>query len=150
MLDHKKQVSAYWLLMQVAIRARHDFARLAEKKYQLTWAQMHTLCLIEPEHPMAMNLISCQLGCDASNVTGIIDRLEAQGYMLRRDNPFDRRIKTIVLTNEGTMLRTRILNDITQAGITYVQNLTTKEHQQLYSLLVKALSTPTKSCNINV
>jgi DNA-binding MarR family transcriptional regulator len=46
--------------------------------------------------------------CDNSNVTGIVDRLEAHGLVERRPSDHDRRIKTLVVTAKGVELRAEV------------------------------------------
>jgi DNA-binding MarR family transcriptional regulator len=41
------------------------------------------------------------LACDRSNITALVDRLEQAGLVLRRVDPADRRIKTLVVTEAG-------------------------------------------------
>lgn len=48
-------------------------------------------------------------GCDASNATWIIDRLEKRGLAERRGKPGDRRVKLVVLTAAGVKARQRLL-----------------------------------------
>jgi DNA-binding MarR family transcriptional regulator len=43
--------------------------------------------------------------CDNSNVTGIVDRLEALGLVERKPAARDRRVKAVALTEEGVALR---------------------------------------------
>ena len=45
----------------------------------LTFAQAHALRLLDPDRPSPMSALAELLVCDASNVTGIADRLEARG-----------------------------------------------------------------------
>ena len=52
-----------------------------------------------------MSALAAALQCDNSNVTGIVDRLEAQGLVERRPAAHDRRVKTLVVTTEGVELR---------------------------------------------
>lgn len=132
--------NTYWQLIQLALRYRHDFARLAEREYGLTGAQMHTLCLIEPGQPKIMNSLSCQMACDASNITGIVDRLSAQGYLERQDSPQDRRVKMVVLTTKGAALRKLIMAHLLE--LSPVTSLTAAEQEQLRTLLAKALLPP--------
>lgn len=143
MNNDRIQDSAYWLLTQAAVRVRHDFARLAEKSYGLTGAQMQTLCLINPSAPAAMNNLSCQLSCDASNVTGIADRLVAQGYIIRQDSPSDRRVKMLALTPKGEKLRVKIMSDLDAITPEGFSRLTAQELSQLQTLLKKALTPST-------
>jgi DNA-binding MarR family transcriptional regulator len=48
-----------------------------------------------------MHQIADRLGSERSNVTGIIDRLEARGLVERQPDDRDRRIKNVVLTPAG-------------------------------------------------
>lgn len=134
------QSNIYWLLMQVAVRAKHDFARIAEQEYGLTWVQLHTLCLLDPANPVPMNVISCQLACDASNVTGIVDRLSGNGLAERQDDPHDRRLKLIALTARGVQVRGAVIRDLQRLAPDGFAQLSDEERQQLQRLLAKALA----------
>src|SRR5262245_45572709 len=46
-------------------------------------------------------------GCDASYVTTLADGLQERGLAERRPHPTDRRVRTIVLTDEGRAKRER-------------------------------------------
>ena len=48
--------------------------------------------------------------CDASNVTGIIDKLVTMGLVTRQEDLNDRRIKTLQLTQVGSKLLRKIVN----------------------------------------
>ena len=54
--------------------------------------QCHVLHLIEPGRPVPMGRLAETLSCDASNVTGLIDRLESRGLVQRRLSAEDRRV----------------------------------------------------------
>jgi len=136
--------NAYWLLIQLASRARHDFARIGENTYGLTAAQMQTLCLLPADAAIPMNMLSCQMSCDASNVTGIADRLETQGLVVRKDDSSDRRIKMLCLTPKGKILRRRILRDLSLVQPDGLSQLNDQERHQLLDLLTKALATRTQ------
>lgn len=61
------------------------------------------------DQPRAMSEIAAFLRCDNSNVTGIVDGLEARGLAERTASPGDRRVKLIALTGDGVELRARAL-----------------------------------------
>jgi DNA-binding MarR family transcriptional regulator len=82
-------------------------AKLAE--LGLTFSQAHALRLLDPELPLPMSSLAERLFCDASNVTGIADRLEARGLVERRSAEGDRRVKALTLTADGVELRDRVL-----------------------------------------
>src|SRR2546423_6833972 len=80
-------------------------AKLAE--LGLTFSQAHALRLLDPDQPKPMSALAERLFCDASNVTGIADRLESRGLIERRSTEGDRRVKALVLTPAGVELRDR-------------------------------------------
>jgi len=84
-------------------RVAHALAELG-----LTFAQAHALRLLDPARPLAMSALAQLLVCDASNVTGIADRLEARGLVERRSAGKDRRVKVLALTASGIELRDRV------------------------------------------
>lgn len=132
--------NAYWLLIQLANRARQDFMHISEGAYGLTAVQMQTLCLLPPDSALQMNELSCRMSCDASNITGIADRLEAQGLVMRKDDPSDRRIKMLSLTPKGKTLRRHILRDLSLVNPEGLISLDDQERKQLLSLLSKVLA----------
>ena len=75
----------------------------------LTFSQAHALRLLDPEKPLPMSSLAERLFCDASNVTGIADRLEVRGLVERRSAEGDRRVKALTLTSGGVELRDRVL-----------------------------------------
>lgn len=139
------QRSLCWLIAQISTQARAKVAHMAEKSYGLTYSQLHTLCLIDPDSPSAMNMLSCQMQCDASNITGIVDRLSAHGYIVRQDSPHDRRIKVIALTQKGATVRRHILRDMAELEPDAMRNLTPAECETLKKLLTKALAPAVKN-----
>jgi DNA-binding MarR family transcriptional regulator len=56
-----------------------------------------------------MSELADALYCHASNVTGIVDRLESRGLVERRPGLGDRRVKTLALTDAGTAVRARVV-----------------------------------------
>jgi DNA-binding MarR family transcriptional regulator len=98
------------------------------------------LLLRHLDAPMSMNQVACRLRCDASNVTGIVDRLEARGLVERRPIPSDRRVKQLVLTAEGTRYQRRI-DDLFGAA-PGLSRLGEDERRALCDLLLQALQEP--------
>jgi DNA-binding MarR family transcriptional regulator len=75
----------------------------------LGFAQAHALRMLDPEEARPMSALAERLFCDASNVTGIVDRLEARGLVERRSAAGDRRVKALTLTPAGVELREHVL-----------------------------------------
>jgi len=77
-------------------------------EFDLTPMQGHTLKSLDPDCPVAMSVLADQLICDASNVTGIVDKLESRGLIVRQSSESDRRIKMLAVTPKGRELRERL------------------------------------------
>lgn len=92
------------LILGLAARMQvHRNACAAE--FDLTPALAKALRELEPGKPIPMRELALRLNCDASNLTGLVDRLEDRGAAERRPDLSDRRVKTLVLTEEGVRLR---------------------------------------------
>jgi DNA-binding MarR family transcriptional regulator len=110
-----------------------DFSDAAARE-GLTPAQAKALATLR--RPVPMRALADRLFCDASNVTGIVDRLETRGLVRRQADTKDRRVKNVVATDEGsqTMLRIRGQMSATQEAL---DSLSEDERETLQALLEK-------------
>ncbi|MFJ6619941.1 MarR family winged helix-turn-helix transcriptional regulator [Kitasatospora sp. NPDC091335] len=122
------------LMDQVAHAAaayyRHFAALAAERG--LTLMQGKTLSLLREPRPM--RTLADLLACDASNVTGIVDRLEARELVRRQVDPADRRIKNVLLTEEGERTVRQIRVELT-SSLTGLEQLDEADRQTFQRLL---------------
>lgn len=86
-----------------------------------------------------MGTLAEELGCDASNITQIIGRLEALGLVRREPNPDDRRARLVARTPSGDE-RNRRFEEAFAFARTAMDRLSAEEQEQLTTLLRKALS----------
>ena len=77
-------------------------------EFDLSPMQGHAVRVLEPDRPLAMSTLAEALVCDASNVTGIVDKLESRGLIARQGAEGDRRIKMLVVTEKGRRLRDQL------------------------------------------
>src|SRR4051812_40762820 len=103
---------AWQLVVQLVFSQRSQLPLLAAE-LRLSPAQCHVLHLIEPGRPIPMGQLAETLACDASNVTGLVDRLESRGLVRRSPSTEDRRVKVLELTSKGSRLRTLLLDRMT-------------------------------------
>ncbi|WP_086792612.1 MarR family winged helix-turn-helix transcriptional regulator [Streptomyces thermovulgaris] len=87
------------LIGDVVARFHEDY-EAAAAEHALTGAQARLLSLLSLE-PLPMRKLAQKLKCEPSNVTGIMDRLEARGLVERRPAPSDRRVKLAAATQKG-------------------------------------------------
>jgi DNA-binding MarR family transcriptional regulator len=106
-------VEAWELLWRLMQANKPRFMALAQE-LGLAPMQLHALRLIEPGVEVPMSSLAGKLFCDASNVTGIVDRLEARGLIERRPAEHDRRVKLLVLTDAGNRVRSIAERQMTQ------------------------------------
>lgn len=104
----------------------------------VTAAQCHVLRLLQPGTSMPMHRLADGLGCDASNVTGIVDRLEARGLVERRPASHDRRVKELALTRAGVAVRAQMLERLTKPPEP-IASLSAQDQQALCAILRRAL-----------
>lgn len=99
---------AWELLFDLMMRQRTHLPHVAAE-FELSEAQCRVLRLMEPGAGVPMRRLVERLSCDASNVTGIVDRLEARGLVERTACPHDRRVRMVRLTPHGAEMRGRIV-----------------------------------------
>ena len=128
---------AWQLMIQLFFTQRANLPTLAAE-LELSPAQCHVLHLIEPDRPMPMGQLAETLACDASNVTGLVDRLETRGLVRRRPSEEDRRVKVLVLTSSGIRLRTLLLDRMTTPPPT-LERLSPSEQRALTRILTRLL-----------
>jgi DNA-binding MarR family transcriptional regulator len=105
----------------------------------LSAPQLFALLALAPGEPVPMGDLAGLLRCDASNVTGLVDRLEARALVERRPAPHDRRVRHLVLTEEGAALRAQVTQQLDEAPAGFA-TLTTAEAEQLRDLLLKVVA----------
>lgn len=82
-----------------AVEARVEQALSAEG---LSMAKLGVLkVLVSAESPLPLGEVAKRLACVRSNVTQLVDRLEADGLVKRQPDPNDRRSISAVITEEG-------------------------------------------------
>ena len=132
---------AWELLFRVA-KAKHGVLSAQLAELDLTPVQAHALRRLDPERPLAMSALAEALYCHASNVTGIVDRLESRGLVERTPGAEDRRVKTLVLTPEGAAVRDRVI-ELLGAPPAALAALPEDDQRALRDILRRALADET-------
>src|SRR6201996_567704 len=103
------------------------------------------LAMFKLEGGLAMKELAQRMGCDASFVTAIADKLEKRGYVHREPSQRDRRIKNLVLTPEGLAAKERLMAQLA-AKMPWCYALDDDERRCFLGLLRKMLDTPRPDC----
>ncbi|WP_308041160.1 MarR family transcriptional regulator [Streptomyces sp. PSKA30] len=126
---------AHDALMDRLARAAAGYYRdltAAAAMHGLTMTQAKMLILLR--QPLPMRGLAGLLSCDASNITGLVDRLEARGLVSRHLDAADRRIKNVVATEEGREAVRLIRADMRATSAAFAR-LDEEGRRNLYELL---------------
>jgi DNA-binding MarR family transcriptional regulator len=123
-----------WQLLVKFFFAQREHLPSSSDEAELSPAQCHVLHLIEPGRPLPMRRLAETLSCDASNVTGLVDRLEARGLVERRPSALDRRVKELQLTAAGSRLRSSLLRRMTTQAHP-LSRLSARQQRELVRML---------------
>jgi DNA-binding MarR family transcriptional regulator len=132
-VDHRTDVSD--LLEDLVDVMRHRFMAVAAE-LDLTPPQLGVLKHLD--QPMPMSQVAAIIGCDASNITWMTDRLEERGLVERRPDPQDRRVKQLALTEAGRRLRRQMARRL-GSHFPGLHRLNDAERRTLASLLARVL-----------
>ena len=110
---------------------RHVEAIAAE--FDLTLSQLDAMKNLG--EPCSQRQLAECLHFDASNVTDIVDRLEARGLLTRTIDPSDRRVRRLVLTADGEAIRRKLFERAVDEAP--IRSLTPAEQAKLRDLLAK-------------
>jgi len=91
--------------------------------------------------PLGVNEILNRMITKSSNVTRIVDKLEAKGLVSRTMCPADRRKMEILITEEGLILLKKLDKKVEALHKPYINNLTIEESEKLVQLIQKLKKT---------
>jgi DNA-binding MarR family transcriptional regulator len=131
---HKGMLNLAYTVKQLS----YDFLQLL-KKHGLTEPQYNILRVLRGNRsgrPASIGYIKDRMLDKSSDVSRIIDRLFAKGYIDRNENRGDRRQKDIVITEKGLGLLDK-MDDCEKKVDMLLANLTPNEIKELNRLLDK-------------
>lgn len=137
MVDVKYQTGVWRTFIDVLQSQKYWMNEVATD-FGITPQMSHAVHEIPASGSITMKELASQLWCDASNATGIVDRLEARGFVERRPSESDRRVKCLLLTAAGKRLRKKI-EDRFNAAPPAIAALSERDQRELAEILERAL-----------
>lgn len=104
------------------------------EEHELTPPQLAALYAIL-KGATQMGQVAQTLHCDASNATGIIDKLVARDLVVRTESAQDRRVKVLQLTVAGRQMITEIIDKLPR--VTGCSKLSAQECIALHTTIAK-------------
>jgi DNA-binding MarR family transcriptional regulator len=98
--------------------------------------------LAEANEPLALGQLAEKIACVKSNVTQLVDRLEADQLVRRVPDPSDRRSVRAEITDEGRARYEAGMEAMKSAGQDLVGELGLSDREQLHELLERLASAP--------
>ena len=129
------QRKVYRLLRATTFSLKKELGCRVES-FGISWPQFHALYHIGGEGIQA-NELARELHCNASNMTGLVDRMVENGWVVREQSATDRRVWLIKLTFLGSELRAKVLPQYEKYVQERVGVLSPEELSLLHNLLMK-------------
>src|SRR5215467_15069093 len=123
-------------LMRVSMQ-RHTSIFTSRMIEGLTQTQFAALAKLHEVGPCSQNHLGRLIYLDAATIKGVVDRLNARGFVTALADPKDRRRRAVALTDQGrqvTQAAIGVAAEITAATLT---PLTADEQRQIAKLLRK-------------
>ena len=139
MIDIEKSIG--FLLAKAYQRACALFKEEFDN-YDLTPQQIGLLAFLWIEDGLSQTELSARSQIDRTTMGGIIDRLEKEGLVERRNHPEDRRAYQVFLTTRGGAMEDELSTVADRVLMKVTSPLTEQEHEILVRLLTKIRRDP--------
>ena len=126
-----------WVRLAMTFNVLYHEIKTELSKEKLTVPQLDIISCLDRSKGLPLSELAERLLVTGGNITGIIDRLERDGYVYRERDKKDRRIVRALLTEKGFDLYKSFLPRYKEVMRKINSVLTTEERQQLQRLLKK-------------
>jgi DNA-binding MarR family transcriptional regulator len=123
---------------QVAVAVFH--AEVEKAGFDLTPVQYAALTAIKKSPGIDQVTLAALIAYDRTTIMGVIDRLAQKGLVLRRTTERDRRVRELVITDEGRSILQRIEPAVRSAQKIMLRGLNSNEANELVRLLQKTIA----------
>lgn len=128
-----------FVVHDVARMMRWQFDRRASG-FKLTRSQWSVLAHLLRTDGIQQKELAEHMDITAITLTGLLDRMEREGWVERRPDPVDRRAKRIYLTEKVAPVTKELRSVAREVRKSAMQGLSEAEQQQLMSLMIKVRS----------
>ena len=100
--DHKTELRLWLRLLTCTTLIENEVRRRLRDRFDITLPRFDLLAQLDrTPNGMTLGELSQRMMVSNGNITGLVDRLVAQGLIRRRSAPKDRRVQIVSLTAEG-------------------------------------------------
>jgi len=113
------------------------YSKALNKKFNVSAAQVNCILALFENGPLPPSQIAKYIMVNSSTVTGIIDRLEQKGLVMRSRISQDRRVITVTLTESGSELARNAPPPIQSKILDGLKKLSPDEIEKIVQALTK-------------
>jgi DNA-binding MarR family transcriptional regulator len=143
------QISETVQFLRRIFKAIQDYSQEVSNSFGITGPQLWAMKMISQHAGLALGDLSRKMYLHPSTVTGVIDRLESKGYVVRDRDSADRRVVNVNLTRAGQDLVAKAPNPIQGKMIYGLMKLSENELNIIYES-VKRLAEIAEAENVKV
>jgi len=111
-LNRDVAISEIMQSLRRIFKSIQDYSQEVSNKFGITGPQLWVLKIISGNENLSLGELSKRMYLHPSSITGLVDRLEKKGYVLRDRGQEDRRVIKVQLTSEGKKLVGKAPNPI--------------------------------------
>lgn len=115
----------------------HDYSHEVSNKFGITGPQLWALKTISQNGSLPLGELSEKMYLHPSTITGVVDRLEKKGYVVRDRGEKDRRVVMVQLTAKGERLVRKAPNPVQGKMIYGLRKLKKDELNSIYDSIRK-------------
>ncbi|NLX50536.1 MAG: MarR family transcriptional regulator [Deltaproteobacteria bacterium] len=130
-----QEMDCIFFQLAKAYQLGNRFLSQKVSELNLTPVQAMILGFLADEDQITSSELGRKAELDSATLTGILDRLEAAGYLERRGNPDDRRSILIHLTKQGKGMARDAVRIILEANQSFLQVLTEEQKRNLHDII---------------
>jgi DNA-binding MarR family transcriptional regulator len=128
-----------WVRVATTFNLMYQEIKRVLSKEHLTIPQLEIIGCLAPPKGLSLNELAKRLLMTGGNVTGLIDRLERDGYVYRERDERDRRVINAKLTPKGKEIWQMIMPRYQECISHLIRSLTLEEKKDLNRLLKKLI-----------
>ena len=130
-------------------KAIQDYFQEISKKYGITGPQLWALKTVAANGSLSLGELSKKMYLHPSTISGVVDRLEKKGFVVRDRGQEDRRVVKVQLTPQGKKIVAKAPNPIQGKMIYGLNRLKKRELTSIYDA-VKELVEIVEAQNVKV
>jgi DNA-binding MarR family transcriptional regulator len=136
-ISRDAQVSETMQSLRRIFKALQDYSQEVSSNFGITGPQLWALKMLSQHSSLALGDLSRKMYLHPSTITGVIDRLEHKGYVVRDRDLDDRRVVKVKLTPAGKDLVAKAPNPVQGKMIYGLRKLNKSELTVIYESVKK-------------